>query len=154
MMKKKKIKLWGKIKLFETSAVGIASYPDAHLSANEFSLVKALSESDVELNIGDTIMVEEPKKVETPESVLEEQETSTETEKSVEPEKPEEQEAEKSKLPTLEDIQKAVSNGIKTALEKSGTERGLVPTEKQIREELKTKSMGELAIGCGLFTPK
>ncbi len=154
MTKKKKIKIWGKIKLFETSAVGIAAYPDAHLSMNEFSLVKALSELDEELNIGEnTKMVEEPEKeiVESPQEPAQEE---PKPEPAKEEPKPEEPEAEKSKPITLEDIQKTVADGMEKALKNAGTERGLVLTEKEVREELKTKSMGELAIGCGLFTPK
>ena len=59
-MKKKLVKEWGKIKLLETSAVGIPMYPDAHKSHSN-SWVKALRETEPkdELNKGESPMEED-----------------------------------------------------------------------------------------------
>ncbi len=158
MEKKKKIKIWGKIKLYETSAVGIAAYPDAHLSADSFSLIKALSESGDQLNLeNDDIIMEkneqvqdapeEPKPEETP------KEPEGEPEKEEEPEKPEEpaEEPEKSKPLTIDDLQKVVDGAMAKAMKGSETPRGLVFTEEQTLDKLKNKSIGELAIMQGAF---
>ena len=158
MEKKKKIKIWGKIKLFETSAVGIAAYPDAHLSANSFSLIKALSESSDQLN-GETDIMKKDEEVETPEEPKpeepekkEEPEAPKEPEK--EPEKPEEpKEPEKAGPLTIDDLQKVVDKAMEKAMKGSETERGLVFTEDEALKELKDKSIGELAMMGGLFKP-
>jgi len=114
MKKGKKLKkLWGKIRLLETSAVGIPVYPAAHKSY--FSLVKALRETEEPALVGDelnlekdTMEGEEPEKPEEKsegesedsnsgsesEETTEKTET-TEPEKTEEPEKPEEKSVKK-----------------------------------------------------------
>lgn len=153
MMKKKKIKIWGKINLFETSAVGIASYPDAHLSANLFSLIKALSESSDQLNreIDDMEKQEEIQDEKAPEESEESPEAEEKKEESEAEE--EKEESEKSKPITIDDIQKVVDGAVAKAIKGSETERGLVLTEDQVLKELETKSIGELAIMQGAFKP-
>lgn len=157
--RKKKVRVWGKINLFETSAVGIAAYPDAHLSHNEFSLIKALSESGDELNKGEHLMPEEetPKAEETVEETKEE---TTEEETTEEPEKVEEEESseeepeetEKKVEPvTLKDISKMIGDAVKDAMKAATPERGLVIDENSVKKELESKSLGEIAMGMGLF---
>ncbi len=156
----KKVKVWGKIKLYEASAVGIASYPDAHLST-ECSLLKALSESGDELNKEKEIIMPEEKKAEEsqepkePESSEkpEEEKSEEKSEEESSEEKPEESEKE-SKPVTLKDIQEVFAKSLKDALKGSETQRGLVMTEKEVREKLSEKSVGELAMMQGLFVPK
>jgi len=154
---KKKIKIWGKIKLFETSAVGIASYPDAHLSS-ECSLIKALSRAGEQLNKEkETIMPEEEKKAEESQETQEPESEAKEPEAEAEAEKPEaeaEEPAKDSKPVTLKDVQEVFSKSLKEALKGSETPRGLVMTEKEVKDELSTKSVGELAMMTGLFKPQ
>jgi hypothetical protein len=139
----RKIKVYGKIKLYETSAVGIPAYPDAHASIESFSLIKALQgiqsgfveeANDIsgELN-GENEMDETI-------SPTEVAETKSET--------PVEVEEKKSDISEM--IAKAIAQGVKEGLDELKTERGLV--EKQIPE--KAKSLGELAIESGLFVKK
>lgn len=156
-MAKKKIKIWGKIKLYETSVVGIPAYPDAHLSANSFSLLKALSESGDELNLENDDMKKQEGVQDAPEEEKPEEEKAPEEpeeEKKEEPseEKPAE-EPEKSKPLTIDDIQKVVDGAMAKAMKGSETERGLVFTEEQVLDKLKDKSIGELAIMQGHFKP-
>lgn len=162
-MAKRKVKVWGKINLFETSAVGIASYPDAHFSEDSFSLLKALSNTGFR---GETEKIEkeevdmtEETKTETTESETEESESSETEEKSEESEESEEEAApeepsEKKGEVTIEKIAEIVQKTVKAEVEKLGPERGLVVTDqKELQKELETKSIGELAVMTGLFKP-
>jgi hypothetical protein len=158
--KKRKIKVWGKINLLEASCVGIPAYPEAHL-ASECSLVKALGLT-YELNKGETAMAEEEVKTEESEAEATEEEKPEEAEKS---EAPEEKEEEKSETESEEEepseksfdaksLTALVTKAVKEALKETAPERGLVSNEdveKSMREELKKKSTGELAMEMGLF---
>lgn len=150
--KSRKIKIWGKIKLYETSVVGIPAYPDAHMSADEFSLIKALSESSDELNLEKTNMPEE-KENPADESQETQEPESPEEEPSKEDPKPEEPEK-VAKPITLKDVSEVVNKAMEKALKSSETERGLVMTEESVKEKLSKKSIGELAMMQGLFIPK
>lgn len=55
-IKKRLVKKWGRIKVLETSAVGLPVYPAAHRS---YSLVKALRESEEPALVGDKLNIEE-----------------------------------------------------------------------------------------------
>ncbi len=166
MEKKKKIKIWGKIKLYETSAVGIAAYPDAHLSADSFSLIKALSESGDQLNleIDDIMEKDENVQDESEEEVKAREEAEAKAKEEADAKAKEEadkaeaeakakEEAEKSKPLTIDDLQKVVDGAMEKAMKGSETERGLVLTEDEALKELKDKSIGELAMMGGLFKP-
>ncbi len=162
MMEKKKIKIWGKINLYETSVVGIPAYPDAHLSADSFSLIKALSESGDELNKEKEMIMPEDEVEETAEESQEPAQTepAKEPEAEAEPEKPAEAEepkadSEKDAKPvTLKDVQEVFAKSLKEALKGSETPRGLVMTEKEVKDKLAEKSIGELAMMQGLFVQK
>lgn len=167
-------KVWKKINIWEVSACGIPMYPKAHKS---FSLVKALQESEDlvsdELNEEEKPMEDSEKpeeKSEGEEDSGSESETSEEkpAEESaeapaVEPgEAPEEtkegeesEEAKKSIDGDAKILQDAIVKGFRIAIKEASTERGLVSEEKSLQEkmseELKTKSIGELAVMSGLF---
>jgi len=158
-MEKKRIKQWGKIKLFETSCCGIPAYPSAHKS---LSLIKALMETDEpvkQLNIKEKPMqikkeVEETvAPVEAPVEVKEE--AKPEEEVKPEAETPEETvaaESEVSEKKANVDLTKALTDALVKAIGIASTERGLVATEKvDLQEEVSKKSMGELAVGMGMF---
>jgi hypothetical protein len=147
MIKKgKKVKVWGKIKLYETSVVGIPAYPDAHLSTNKFSLTKALSELGDELNLEETTMPEEKTQAESQPSLDSEETTPVGSEEAKE---------EKQAVPlTQEDVSAIVTKAVKEALKSAETERGLIDKEKSIKDKLKNKSLGEMAIMQGLFVKK
>jgi len=154
MKRKKKIKVYGKIKLYETSVVGIPAYPDAH-----FSLTKSLSNylsqfDDTKLNFGGGQMevekqetVQEEKPQEEQEQPQEQQETTQETQETEPEEKTEEkteEETEESgetekKLSDL--IVKAIKEGLKEGLKETETKRALVSEDKAVE-----KSLGELAL--------
>jgi len=163
-MKKLK-KLWGKINLLETSAVGIPVYPSAHKSY--FSLVKALSEMGEQALVGDELNLEtkkmegeesaeskEPEEKPEEESKEEskepeekaEESSESKSEETTETTETEEKEPEKKSISTedLTAIIKAVKEGLKP-------ERGLVEEKVDVQKELKKKSIGELAVMCGLF---
>lgn len=177
MRSKKLKKLWGKIRLLETSAVGIPVYPAAHKSC--FSLVKALSETEELVLVGDELNLEKekmegepekPKEPEKPEGEAEDSNSGSEsedkpetTEKKEETEAPE-PEVEKSinkKLTAL--INKKVGDQVKVFMEKafdqalkeSQVPRGLVEEkadiQKAMKEKLKSMSNGELAVAMGFF---
>ena len=158
-MKKKLIKVHGKLNVWEVSACGIPMYPKAHKS---FSLIKALretEESSDELNLEKKEMEsEEPEKPEEKsegESEDSESKESEETTETAEKEKTEEPETETDKSINFKDLQNVISKGFQQAIKESRIERGLIETEvdiqKQMREELSKKSIGELAIMSGLF---
>jgi len=156
--KKRKIRVWGKINLLETSAVGIPAYPFAHLNTS-CSLVKSLAKAmdgvSDELNGENTRMEPDEEKPEEPEKAPEvepEEDSGSESETSEEEKKPE-PEAEKSI-----DATKMLAKALKSALTEIQTERGLVSSEdsmEKVKKALKEKSTGELAIMSGLFrTPE
>jgi len=145
---KRKVKVWNKIKLYETSVVGIPAYPDAHASVESFSLVKALSNaslkgfveeaneiSNAQLNLGEVknTMEKETEKQEVTTSEVSEKDAKAEP-KSVD---------------MSEVVAKAIKDGLKEAMEKLETERGLVA-----KQEVKQKSIGEMALDMGLFKQK
>jgi len=160
-MNKKKRKVFLKINLLETSAVGIPSYPFAHLSSDNFSLIKALSSleaDDEQLNLNFKTMEEEEKKIEEEEAPKAEaegeaQEEENEKSESVESESAAEESSEddSEKIDSAK-IEEAVAKAVEKVLQKK-TERGLV-AEENLKEELKKKSVGELALMCGLFNPE
>ena len=167
-MEKKKIKVWGKIKLFEASCCGLPVYPMAHKS---YSLIKALSliKSD-ELNIKENQMPEneeEKAKAEAEAKAKEEAEAKAKEETElVEKEKAEaedkakaeaeakaksEEDAEKEKVASMTSI---LANALTKAINEAEVKRGLVSPEQNVekmQEVLKTKSLGELAIMQGIF---
>ena len=168
--KMKRVKVWGKLRLYETSAVGIPAYPDAHASAGSFSLIKALSNAKLKgfveekAEVGGVIKLtkEETETMENNESQADEKveevkeeaeaevaapvEAEAVAEAPVEPEaEPTEPEAEK-KSDMSEVIAKAIKDGIKEGLGKLEVSRGVVERQTETN-----KSLGELAIGQGLF---
>ncbi len=133
-MEKKKIKVWGKIKLFEASCCGLPVYPMAHKS---YSLIKALSliKSD-ELNTKENQMPEN-----------EEEKAKAEAEAKAKSE----EDAEKEKVASMTSI---LANALTKAINEAEVKRGLVTPEQNVekmQEVLKTKSLGELAIMQGIF---
>lgn len=160
-IQKKTGKRWGKIKLLETSAVGIPAY-DAAINKSK-SLIKALGEtlseeSKEQLNLEESPMGEE----EAPTQV----EANSESEVSEPEEAPAEAEtpAESTPEPAKEEVEKGMSKedmidvmtkGFQQALKASETPRGLVesPESKveKMQEVLAKKSLGELAQMNGMF---
>lgn len=162
---KKLVKEWGKIRLLETSAVGIPVYPNAFF--HSYSLIKALSSMDMpdsdKLNLEENSMEseepEEKEEVESEDSGETESEEKTETEEKPE-EKPEEKEPEEEsngveKSVNFQNLQTLIAKGFKQAIEESTIQRGLIQTEVDTKVEmqkaLKKMSIGELAVRCGLF---
>jgi hypothetical protein len=138
----KKIKVYGKIKLLETSVVGIPAYPDAHASVDSFSLIKSVSKafvdeakeiSDSKILKKEEIMVEET--VQT--STVKTSETPI-VEKAVEVEK---------SVDNTELIVKTIKEGLKDALKEIETGRGLV----QKQEVQVKKTLAEGLIENGFF---
>jgi len=154
----KKIKQWGKIKLWETSCCGIPMYPEAHKS---YSLIKALTEADLEdepsdkLNMEKNQMPEEEKAEEPKEEP--EAETPEEPEKSEEPEEKPEEKPEEPKVEAsvnTKNMTDILAKAITQAISNAEVKRGLVSPEENIekvQEALKKKSLGELAMMQGLF---
>jgi hypothetical protein len=145
-MVKRRVKVWGKMNLYETSVVGIPAYPDAHSSVESFSLVKALN--------ANTRFVNEEEDI-SEKLNLEERETMEESQKSIDvevakipivEEKSETKEIKTAETDMSEIIAKAIKEGIKDGLKELEIERGVV--EKQIPVK---KSLGEMAIEQGLF---
>ncbi|MHA1876680.1 MAG: hypothetical protein ACTSUC_09590 [Promethearchaeota archaeon] len=177
--KKKKIRVWGKIKLYETSVVGIPSYPDAHLSLNpdSFSLVKALSNADLKPRFveegeemeashltGDQLNMEEEKtmseeegtqtaQVEVSEKPNEEvsEKVSEEVSEKVSEEVSEKVSVEESEKEAEKSISKIIAEAIKKGFQEGIKE---LETERGLvsKEEKTEKSLGQLAIEHGLFT--
>ena len=154
-MKKRLGKKWGKIKLLETSAVGIPMYPNAVNKAFR-SLIKALGETEEikgELNLEKSPM--EDGETETPaeapaEEVVEE---APESEVS-ETEEAEEDSEEVEKGLSKEDMLEMMTKGFQAAIKASATPRGLIDNESQVekmQDVLAKKSLGELAIMNGMF---
>jgi len=126
-MKKLK-RVWGKIKLLETSAVGIPVYPYAHKS---YSLVKALRETEElvsdELNLEKSPMEEgekpeesedkpEESEEETPESEVSEPEKPEKAEESEEEEKSDSEEPEVDKGLSKKDMMDMMTKGFQAAI--------------------------------------
>jgi hypothetical protein len=122
----KKIKVYRKINLYETSVVGIPAYPDAHMDTS-CSLVKSLSAYDLIKFKGDSQMSEE--------KTQEALEISKEAivEKAVE-----------KKVDIGLEIAKAIKDGLKDAIAEMETKRGLVADEKATTPV--KKSIGELTL--------
>lgn len=142
-MKKKRKYL--KINLYETSAVGIPAYPDAH-----FSIIKEISKnlySSAERGYKE--MEEIAKQNETTNvsavSAVSTNTTNSNTNLEKELEKVEKVEA---KEIEIEKLTALIQGAVENALKKSA-ERGLIDTEK--KEDLTNLSVGELAIKSGLF---
>ena len=147
-MAKRKVKVWGKMNLYETSVVGIPAYPDAHASVESFSLVKALSNSDFKPKAE---FVEEKAPISETLNTMEEiKETMENQEKAIETvEIAKEVEVAKSETPValgVNDIMKIVKESLKDSLKELDLERGVV--EKQVTSK---KSLGEMAMDKGLF---
>jgi predicted transcriptional regulator len=150
-MAKRIKKVWGLIDLYETSACGIASYPDAHFSVEEFSLVKSISKASLLKDfVEETEEISDPKinlKMEEKET-MEGQEIKSEISevKEVKTEVVKTAEVETEKKSDMSEIVKAIKEGLKEGLDQLETERGLVEKQKS-----QVKSIGELAIDKGLF---
>jgi hypothetical protein len=147
-MAKRKVKVFGKMNLYEGSAVGLPAYPDAHLSG-ECSLIKSLGASftdETEEIMGDNQLNLKGQEMEN--AKIPEVSKSVEVSKVPEVAKNEEVQTEKSVLAT--EIAKAIKEGMKEVLKDLGTERGLVENDKA-KTDLSKKSMGELAMSMGLF---
>ena len=159
---KRKIKVWNKIRLYETSVVGIPAYPDAHASVESFSLIKALSNAslkgfakesekinEAQLNTGEVKnTMEETENKE--ESKVSEEVEAPEAEAVAEEapaEAPAEESSEEKSADMAATIAKAIKAGIKDGIKELETERGLVG--KQVIAE---KSLGEMAMDKGLFS--
>ncbi len=166
IQKKKKIREFGYVDLFETSCCGLPSYADAHKS---FSLVKSLKDVFPDL-VGDQLnfkennpMVDEnqtedasnpEEKTETSEEKSEESEEKSEESEEKSEEKAEESEeksedkaASFSPKDMTEMMAKAISEGISKGMAAIQTNPGLIdksPAEKQ-KEFMKSVSIGELA---------
>jgi len=164
-MMKKRTKVWGKIKLFETSCCGLPTYPMAHKS---YSLIKALSliKSD-ELNIKEKTMPEEDEKAKAEaeakakeEAELAEKEKAEAESKAKEEADAKAKESEETKAKEESEEKKVASmteilaNALTKAINEAEVKRGLVSPEQDLekmQEILKTKSLGELAIMQGIF---
>jgi hypothetical protein len=130
---KRKIKVYGRINLYETSAVGLPAYPDAHFDTT-LSLTKSLSSFMMDEDEGiKKFKFEEGNQME------------TETEKSVEVETKTEK-IETKTAEAKEDINaliaKAVKEAVKETVKEIETERGLVAKETDNTK----KSLGELTL--------
>ena len=162
-IKKKLVKEWGKIKLLETSAVGIPAYPDAHKSKSN-SLVKVLAETEPEdeLNKGESPMEEDkPVEGESESKEVSEPEAKPEAETPEAAETPAETPAEDApeavedkKGMSKEDMMDVMTKGFQAAIKASSTPRGLVALEvdkaEKMQEKVKSMSLGELAIMNGI----
>ena len=137
---KRKIKVWGKLKIYEASAVGIPAYPDAHASINSFSLIKSLSTKkfvDETEDIGDKLNLN----LEEEEIMTEEEQKSASNE--VETKTVDTKVEEKTDISEI--IAKAIKEGIKDGLKELETQRGFVEQTQRV------KSLGEIAMEQGLF---
>jgi len=157
-MVKRKVRVYGKINLYETSIVGIPAYPDAHASADSFSLIKSLSKSFV--SEGEEIS-ENQIDIKRRETKMEEAKAVTDVEvKSSEPTVEKKVEVEKTTTETIDKnaVMDLVKDAVQKAVEEFKTERGLISQEKSSqetqRDKIKSMSIGELAIASGLFVPK
>jgi len=151
-MAKKKIRVWGKIRLFEASAVGIAAYPDAHLSARDFSLCKALHHTQI--NKKEEEMAEEEQTTqEAPQETTEEPKETSETseESSEETSEVSEKETTEESTETEKSISddklvSALTKAFKEAIKDLEPKRGLVSKEENVKDTISKMSTGELAL--------
>ena len=162
-MIKKIGKKWGKIKLLETSAVGIPAY-DYAINKSFKSLIKALRETAEpikgELNLEKSPMEEEVTETpveatESTDEVSEPEEATAEAEPTETPTETETVEPEEVKGMSKKDMMEVMTKGFQAALKASATPRGLIESEEskvgKMKEVLAKKSMGELAMMNGLF---
>ena len=162
-MIKKIGKKWGKIKLLETSAVGIPAY-DYAINKSFKSLIKALRETAEpikgELNLEKSPMEEEVTETpveatESTDEVSEPEEATAEAEPTETPTETETVEPEEVKGMSKKDMMEVMTKGFQAALKASATPRGLIESEEskvgQMKEVLAKKSIGELAMMNGLF---
>jgi len=172
-MKKKLGKKWGKIRLFETSAVGIPMYPGA-VNKSFRSLIKALRETEEEikgnLNLEKSPMEEgeaeapaEEKSEEKSEEKTEEVAEENPESKVSEPESEESEEKSEEKSKETEEVDKSftkeammemMTKGFQAAIKASATPRGLIDNETKVEKMEKTlakKSLGEIAVMNGMF---
>jgi hypothetical protein len=151
----KNTKVWKKINIWEVSACGIPMYPRAHKS---FSSQE--TEGD-QLNMEDKPMEdsENPEEEKSEDSGSESETPEPEAEAPAE-EKPAEEAAEgegeaTEKSFSSQDLVDIIAKGFKQAIQESSTQRGFVEKEKdlqkEMKDELKKKSIGELAVMSGLF---
>jgi len=159
---KRKVRVYGLINLYETSAVGLPAYPDAHFSSS-LSLTKSLSKflgrddeiikSKEDKNQMTEKDLEAPKPEETkpeeekPEVTEEKAEETPEEKPEEKPEEPQpeektEEEAPEKKQDVNELIAKAVKETVKETIKEMEAERGLVEKGKEVTE----KSLGELTL--------
>jgi hypothetical protein len=140
---KRKIKVWGKLRLYETSAVGIPAYPDAHASFSSFSLIKSISNASLKTRFtGETEDIDDELNLNGGKGETMEEETKSQKSENVEIVKTIE-----TKQIDVSEIVKAIKEALKDGLKELENERGLV--EKQ--EPQKKLSLGEMAIKQGLF---
>jgi len=162
---KKKVRVWGKIKLFETSVVGVPAYPNAHMSTS-CSLIKALTNhslaGDEQLNGKNSqeMETEETKEVETEETKEEEvvEETKEEVVEESTEEEPAKESTEEAPAETEKSISTSIAKAIKEGLAKGfkdlQKERGLVSkdnSQKKAEDTVKSMSAGQLLVDGGLF---
>lgn len=151
-MAKRRIKIWGRMNLYETSVVGIPAYPDAHSSVESFSLVKSLSNANTKFaeeaeDISEELNLEE--KEETMEETSQTKSETIEVAKTteiVEVKSETKEEVKTAEVDMSEIIAKAIKEGIKDGLKELEIERGVVEKQSPVK-----KSLGELAIEQGLF---
>lgn len=137
-MVKRKIKVYGKINLYETSVVGIPAHPDAHFSSDSFSLIKSMKSAFVD-EMGEIEQLNLKQEV-----INNMSENKTITQEA--PIKTAEVKMEKSI--DVEMLKGLIKESIAEALKNAETERGLV--EKSELDE-KPKSLGEALLKAGLF---
>jgi len=152
-----KIKQWGRIKLWETSCCGIPMYPAAHKS---YSLIKALTEANLEDEPSDKLNMEKNQMPEEEKQEAEEPkeepkaETPEEAEKSEEPEEKAEEEPEEPIANSVKVMTDILAKALTKAIDNAEGKRGLLSDEQtaeKVEETLKEKSIGELAVMSGLF---
>lgn len=162
-MVKRKRRVWDKVKLMETSVVGIPAYPDAHLSYESKILTTGNMPGNNELNLNpeepmaeDEPIVEAP---ESPEAPVENEEPVETAEEPVEevPEEEIESETEEAETPEEEpkaeepDVKSVVKEAISAALKEYNEDRAFIEKKEVEAATLRKKTIGELAIDSGLF---
>lgn len=144
-MAKRRIKVYNKINLFEASVVGIPAYPDAHFSADSFSLIKSISNfSKVENEEVDLVCDITKLNTETKMGEIVSKETTEAVQKS---------EVTETKAFAIDanQLTEILKTAIKEGMKEMEVSRGLVSQEKSAEETIKSMSTGELALKMGLF---
>lgn len=140
---KRKIKVHGKIKIFETSAVGIPAYPNAHASAEDFSLIKSAKSAFVDevedIPYQNVAAEKSPHNQEVKNNMSEQEKSASISEVK--------ETKEIAKSVDMDALKSVLIEAVKTGLKEAQTERGLVSTE----EKLKAKSLGEALLDSGVF---